>query len=155
AAGIVLERKMLGKPGETAVDRFAGARAVAAKHTVVVHFCIALVQTILGNRHCGDAGTGHAAGPTPAAAVETVEAIPPRPVAILHSLPIGIDSPPGLGVDWHPDALGVVECQECELRVRVVAGTVGDRPTFLTIAPRSGERAGRNLDRLDPLHVMT
>ncbi len=101
----------------------------------------------VGNDHQrGDAGTGHA----PGAAVVRLGVSPGAVLFILAILPILLGQLPRPLVGHNADALGLVECQQGELAVRVVAGGAAQ----VGITPRPFVQPLDGLDLLQPFHVV-
>ena len=71
-----------------------------------------------GDHQAGDSGSRHAASaPQP-------RVVSPRAVWVLTVLPVGFRPAPDVRVDRHPRAFGLIERQEGELGIRVVARAV-------------------------------
>ena len=91
----------------------------------------------------GDPGTGHAARPAAVA-----DGVAPRPVAVGAGDPVSVGPLPDVWPHADTRPIGLVQRQEGELGIRVVAGALGG-----AVRPRSRRRPLRHLRALQPFHV--
>ncbi len=134
---------MLSQPPDAPVDPgfLAGLVGAAAIDPVADGAGVARLHPVGGDHQRGDAGAGHAsrAGST--------ELVAPRAVEVLGFLPMPLGQNPGAGIGRHADPFRLVQGQQRELRVGVVAvAHAGIRPRPLVIP-------FGNLRALQPFHV--
>ncbi len=135
------------EPGHRVVHRLVGLPRATTTDRVAADRRIAGVQLSRGNDHRGDSGAGHAPGP-----FAKIRFVSPRAVDILAVLPMFQRQPPDFVVDWHSGPLGLVQAQQGELRIGIVADVRGTR---LGIGPHSRPRPLFDLLLLEPPGIAT
>ena len=111
---------------------------------LIDHLGVARPHAVVGDHQRRDAGTRHAAGADGAGL-----AVAPRSVGILASLPILFGQPPCSVLGRHADALGLVQRQQGELGIGVVARAAA----HAGIRPRPGIPPLADLRVFQPLHA--
>ena len=141
---IAIDGKIAIQPAQRFVDRSVGLLRAAAGNRVAPNRGVAGAQFSGGDDHRCDPRAGHAAGAGKARFVA------PRAVGILGFLPMIQRQPPGFVVHRHAGPLGLVQTQQGELRVRVVADV---RSARLGVRPHSGPRPVFDLLLFQPFGI--
>ena len=114
-AGIGLYAEVFGQPLTAAQDRVVGRLTAAALYDIPFGRRVARIEFFRGHDQRGYPGASHAA------CSALPGRVPPRAIGVLRFAPMFAGEPPCLFTCRHADSLGFVQCQQCELRVRVVS----------------------------------
>jgi hypothetical protein len=125
---IVSDGKPPGKPLDRAVERIIGLVGPTAKDVAVFHRGVSRFERGGRNRQPADARARHAAG------ADVAGHVSPGAVVVLRRAPIVGGELPGFAADLGADALGIVQGQNGELGVAVVAAGAGIGPRALPLA---------------------
>ena len=152
-AGVVRHGIVLAEPLRAPVDELDSAGVVrhATLDTIAGHTGVARLHAVGGDHQRGDAGACHAAR---AHGVEP--GVAPRAVVVLASFPILLGPYPRFIAGRHPDALSLVQRQQRELGIGIIAVGADHRHTRIRPGPDEPVVgiAAANLGLLQPRHVV-
>ena len=144
-AGVLPHREPPAEPLQAALEHFGRGAASAAGDRLPPRLGVRRPDVLRRDPDARDAGAGHAAG-----AADVADGVAPGAVGVRAALPVLLGAGPGLVAHVHAGPGSLVEREQRELRVGVVADP---GPLVLAVRPGSGRRALLHLRPFEPAHV--